>query len=62
MLGKNIDITDHQRNIQVLITELFKIMNNFAPQIMEHVYSSSRQFQLKKFPGIGNRGKGNCQI
>ena len=35
MLNKVLDITNHQRNIQVLITKLFKIMTNLAPTIMD---------------------------
>ena len=35
MLNKVLDITNHQRNIQVLITKLFKIMTNLAPAIMD---------------------------
>ena len=38
-LGKNINITNHQRNIQVLMTELFKIMNNSAPPIMYNMFN-----------------------
>ena len=38
-LGKNIDITNHQRNIQVLMTELFKIMNNSASPIMYNMFN-----------------------
>ena len=35
MLNKVLDITNHQRNIQALITKLFKIMTNLAPTIMD---------------------------
>ena len=31
MRGKNIEITIHQRNVQFLMTELLKNMNNLSP-------------------------------
>ena len=49
-LGKNIDITNHQRNIQVLMTELFKIMNNSAPPIMYNMFNPRvNNFNLRNF-------------
>ena len=39
MLGKNIDITNHQRNIQLLTTELVKYRNNLAPLIMFNTFN-----------------------
>ena len=49
-LGKNVDITNHQRNIQVLMTELFKIMNNSAPPIMYNMFNPRvNNFNLRNF-------------
>ena len=49
-LGKNIDIINHQRNIQVLMTELFKIMNNSAPPIMYNMFNPRvNNFNLRNF-------------
>ena len=49
-LGKNIDITNYQRNIQVLMTELFKIMNNSAPPIMYNMFNPRvNNFNLRNF-------------
>lgn len=49
-LGKNIDITNHQRNIQVLMTELFKIMNNSAPPIIYNMFNPRvNNFNLRNF-------------
>ena len=31
MQGKNLDVTSDQQNIEVLMTEFFKIMNNVIP-------------------------------
>ena len=50
ILGKNIDITDHQWKIQVLITKLFKIRNNLAPLIMDNIFTPrENNFNLKNF-------------
>ena len=35
LLTKSSDILNHHRNIQTLMTEAYKIQNNFAPSIME---------------------------
>ena len=37
MLKKNLDITNYRRNIQILITELFRIMSNLAPPFMNNM-------------------------
>ena len=34
-LAENSDICDHHLNIQTLMTEAYRIENNFAPPIME---------------------------
>ena len=50
MLGKNISIINHQRNIQVLMTQLFKIMNNLACSIMRNMFTPCvNNSYLKKF-------------
>ena len=38
LLVKNIVITNSQRNIQVLTTELFKMMNDLAPPVMDNLF------------------------
>ena len=38
LLQANNEITTHQRNLQVLMVEVFKIINGFAPQIMEDLF------------------------
>ena len=37
LLASN-EITTHQRNLQVLMVEVFKIINDFAPPIMEDFF------------------------
>ena len=36
VLEKNKKITIHQRNLQVLMTEVYKIINGYAPPIMDN--------------------------
>jgi len=36
-------VTVHQRNIQVLATELFKVKNNLSPDIMNTVFIKNQQ-------------------
>ena len=31
-------VTIHQRNLQVLVTEIFKVKNNSSPEIMKQVF------------------------
>ena len=58
MLGKNIDITNHQRNIQVLVTEPFKIMNNLAPPIMDNTFTPRlNNFNLRNFQDFATERK-----
>ena len=35
LLEKDHSVTVHQKNLQVLITEIFKVKNNLAPDIMK---------------------------
>ena len=36
-------VTIHQRNLQVLATEIFKIKNNLSPKIMKQVFDFQEQ-------------------
>ena len=51
MSDKNIDITSYQRNIQVLTTELFKIMNDLVPPTMKKMLCVllAYNFDLRNF-------------
>ena len=44
LLEKEHSVTVHQKNLQVLVTEIFKVKNNLAPDIMKDV------FELKEPP------------
>ena len=44
LLEKDHSVTVHYKNLQVLVTEIFKVKNNLAPDIMKYV------FELKKTP------------
>ena len=44
LLEKYHSVTVHQKNLQVLVTEIFKVKNNLAPDIMKDV------FELKEPP------------
>ena len=38
LVKSNNEITTHQRNLQVLMVEVFKLINGFAPPIMENFF------------------------
>ena len=38
LVKPNNEITTHQRNLQVLMVEVFKLINGFAPPIMENFF------------------------
>ena len=38
LLQANNELTTHQRNLQMLMVEVFKIINDFAPPIMEDFF------------------------
>ena len=44
LLEKDHSVTVHQKNLQVLVTEIFKVKNNLAPDIMKDL------FELKEPP------------
>ena len=39
-LEKDYSVTVHHKNLQVLVTEIFKVENNLAPDIMKDVFES----------------------
>ena len=40
LLEKDHSVTVHNKNLQVLVTEIFKVKNNLAPNIMKDVFLS----------------------
>ena len=41
---KNKDITVHQRNLQILMTEVYKIIKGEAPTIMKNLFIFGKTF------------------
>lgn len=39
LLIKDKFLTKHQRNLQALLNEVFKVKNNLAPEILSNVFS-----------------------
>ena len=37
-------VTIHQRNLQVLVTEIFKVKNNLSPEIMKQVFDCQEPY------------------
>ena len=63
MLGKNIDITNHQRNIQLLMTELVKYRNNLAPLIMCNTFIPRiNDFDQRNFQEFATERQKNWQM
>ena len=52
LLEKDHSVTVHQKNLQVLVTEIFKVKNNLAPNVMKDV------FELKE-PACNLRSESN---
>ena len=55
LLNENKETSVHQRNLQFLMTEIYKIKNNYAPPIMHHLFQfRENTFNLKQFKTILN--------
>ena len=51
LLEKKYDFSSHQRNLQVLMTEIYKIVNAITPPIMNSVFTFRlNQHNLRNFP------------
>ena len=58
LLQKSKEITIHQRNLQVLMTELFKIINGYVPLIMDNFFIfRENTCNLRNFQIILNENK-----
>ena len=63
LLEKNKEITIHQRNLQILMTEVFKIINGYAPPIMDNFFIfRENTHNLRNFQIILNENKKNSKI
>ena len=58
LLEKNKEITIHQRNLQVLMIEVFEILNGYAPPIVDSfLIFGENTHNLRKFQIILNENK-----
>ena len=58
LLNENKETSVHQRNLQFLMTEIYKIKNNYAPPIMHHLFQfHGNTFSLRNFREIATRNK-----
>ena len=58
LLNENNGTTVHQRNLQFLVTEVYKIKNNYAPSIMDHLFQfREHTFNLRNFKEIACHNK-----
>ena len=58
LLHANNEMTTHQRNLQVLMVEVFKIIKDFAPPIMEDFFSfRENTHNIRNFEIISNESK-----
>ena len=58
LLHANNEITAHQRNVQVLMIEVFKIINDFAPTIMKDFFLfCENTHNIRNFQIISNESK-----
>ena len=53
LLNENNETSVHQRNVQFLMTEIYKVKNNYAPPIMDHLFQfRENTFSLRNFREI----------
>ena len=58
LLNENNETSVHQRSLQFLITEIYKIKNNYAPPIMHHLFQfCGNTFNLRNFRDIANHNQ-----
>ena len=58
LLNENKETSVHQRNLQFLMTEIYKIKSNYAPPIMHHWFKfRENTFNLRNFREIETHNK-----
>ena len=60
LLQKQHDFSIHQRNLQVLVTEIYKIVNGIAPPTMNSLFTFRLNQHTQKFSGTLDRKKKHC--
>ena len=60
LLNENNETSVHQRHLQFLMTEIYKIKNNYAPPIMPYLFQlRENPFSLRNFREIAAHNKKN---
>ena len=58
LLNENNETSVHQRNLQFLIGEIYKIKNNYAPPIMHYLFQCRENcFNLRNFRALATLNK-----
>ena len=58
LLNENNETSVYQRNLQFLMTKIYKIKNNYAPPIMHHLFQfRENTFNLRNFREIATHNK-----
>ena len=58
LLNENDETSIHQRNLQFLMAEIYKIKNKYAPPIMHHLFQFRQNtFNLRNFRELGTHNK-----
>ena len=57
LLQNDKDITAHQRNLQILMTDVYKIIKGEAPAIMKNFFFSGKRSAYQTFPNQSNENK-----
>ena len=56
ILSKGKSVTVHQRNLQILATEMYKILNGLSPDIMQDIFETkSNYYDTRKAPTFFSR-------
>ena len=56
LLSKDKSVTVHQRNLQTLATEMYKILNGLSPDIMQDIFETKSNYcNTRNAPGFSSR-------
>ena len=56
LLSKDKSVTVHQRNLQILATEMYKILNGLSPDIMQDIFETkSNYYNTRNAPAFSSR-------
>ena len=58
LVNENMETSEHQRNLQFLLTDIYKIKNNFSPPIMHHLFHfRENTFNLRNLRELATHNK-----